>query len=216
MAQVSASMRSTGQRRSDQGKVWRDISEKSSRFRVASETSAMSDIYAHEGDRLEDYVRFYSVLEGQCGAVFAIGRRMVGLELFDAEETLRKLFPKLLRSYGLDALDHARSEPCRKEMQCTPVEVDTFLKKRERRQSGGISSRGRRFGYPAFRSQYNRCRTGCRRSHHSPERFFDRQLKRSCFAERRTQDLSYHMLRGFVQRIMQQNIASEGGRLWNC
>lgn len=128
MSQVSASMRSTGQRRSDQGEVWRDISEKSSRFRVASETSAMSDIYAHEGDRLEDYVRFYSVLEGQCGAAFAIGRRVVGFELFDAEETLRKLFPKLLRSYGLDALDHARSEPSKKDMQCTPVEVDTFLK----------------------------------------------------------------------------------------
>jgi hypothetical protein len=128
MSQVSASMHSTGQRRSDQGEIWRDIGEKSARFKVDSETSAMSDIYAHEGDRIEDYVRSYSIIEGQCGAVFAIGGRVVGLELFDAAETLRKLFPKLLRSYGLDALDHARSEPSKKDSPCTQVEVDRFLK----------------------------------------------------------------------------------------
>jgi hypothetical protein len=128
MAQVSASMRSTGQRRSDQAEVWRNISEKSARFRVASETSAMSDIYEQEGASLEDYVRSFSVLEGQSGAVFAISGRVVGLELFDSAETLRKLFPKLLRSYGLDALDQARSNPSKKETPCTPAEADAFLK----------------------------------------------------------------------------------------
>jgi len=128
MAQVSASMRSTGQRKSDQGKVWEDISAKSARFKVVSETSAMSDIYAHEGDRIEDYVRSYPVKEGQCGAVFAIGGHLVGLELFDSAETLRKLFPKLLRSYGLDALDRSRMEPSGKETPRTSGEVDAFLK----------------------------------------------------------------------------------------
>jgi hypothetical protein len=54
---------------------------------------------------------------------------VVGLELFDSGETLRKLFPKLLRSsYGLDALDHASSEPSKKEMQCTREAADSFLK----------------------------------------------------------------------------------------
>lgn len=129
MAQVSASMRSTGQRRSDQAEVWKDISEKSARFMVASETSAMNDIYEHESTGLEDYVGSFPVLEGQAGAVFAIGARVVGLELFDSAETLRKLFPKLLRSYGLDALDYARSKPSEKETQCTLAEADAFLKR---------------------------------------------------------------------------------------
>lgn len=39
--------------------------------------------------------------------MFAIGGKVSGFELFDSPDTLRKLWPKLLRSYGLDALDRA-------------------------------------------------------------------------------------------------------------
>jgi hypothetical protein len=138
MAQVSASMRATGQRRSDQMEVWKDISEKSAKFGVASETSAMSDIYDHEGASLEDYVGSFSVLEGQLGAVFGIGGRVVGLELFDSAETLKKLFPKLMRSYSLDALDHARSRSSGKEAPCTPEKANEFLQ-------GVIQAKGEEF-----------------------------------------------------------------------
>ena len=37
--------------------------------------------------------------------MFAIDGRIVGFDLFDCADTLRKLFPKLIRSYALDALD---------------------------------------------------------------------------------------------------------------
>jgi hypothetical protein len=127
MAQVSASMRSSGQRRSDQAEVWRDISEKSAKFRVSSETSAAGAIFEQEATRLEDYVLAFSVLEGQAGAVFAIDGRVAGLELFDSAETLRKLLPKLLRSYGLDALDRSMSKPSGQETQCTSTEAQAFL-----------------------------------------------------------------------------------------
>jgi hypothetical protein len=129
MAQVSESMRATGQRRSDQGRVWADISEKSARFSVASETSAMSDIFDKESEHIQDYVGSFSVLEGQSGAVFAIDGQIVGLDLFDSAETLKKLFPKLLHSYGLDALDRARSKSSKKEKRCTPTQVEAFLKR---------------------------------------------------------------------------------------
>ncbi len=109
MAQVNASMRASGSRTSDQGEVWNHINEKFSRFRSHSPTSAMSDIYEQQSVRLEDYVRSFTPAGDQVGAVFAIEGKVVGLELFDSPETLRKLFPKLLRSYGLDALDRARS-----------------------------------------------------------------------------------------------------------
>ena len=129
MAQVSASLRATGQRRSNQSEVWRDISEKSASFRVSSETSAMSDIYEQESVRLEDYVRPFAALEDQSGALFAIDGHIVGFDLFDSPETLRKLFPKLLRSYGLDALDRARSEKSEKRVQCSPAKADAFVKR---------------------------------------------------------------------------------------
>ncbi len=127
MSQVSESMRTTGRRRSDQGRVWDDISEKSARFRVVSETSAMSDIYERESERLQDYIARFSVLEGQSGAVFAIDGKIVGLDLFDSAETLKKLLPKLLHSYGLDALDRAGSRSSKEEKRCTSADVEAFL-----------------------------------------------------------------------------------------
>jgi hypothetical protein len=128
MAQVSLSLSSTGQRRSDQSKVWEDIREKSSRFSVVSDTSAMSDIFEKEEARLKDYEQSFQVREGQSGAVFAINGKIVGLDLFDSAETLKKLFPKLLQSYGLDALDHERREGSGRKAACGSKDVDAFLK----------------------------------------------------------------------------------------
>jgi hypothetical protein len=122
-------MRTSKQRRSDQSKIWENISEKSPSFRVASETSAMSTIYEQQGGQLEDYVSSFSALEGQSGAVFAIDGNIVGLELFDSAETLQKLLPKILPSYGLDALDHARSKHSKKKTLCTPEQASEFIKK---------------------------------------------------------------------------------------
>jgi hypothetical protein len=42
---------------------------------------------------------------GQVGMMFAIDGRIIGFDLFDCAETLRRLFPKLIRSNALDALD---------------------------------------------------------------------------------------------------------------
>ena len=63
--------------------------------------------------------------------MFAIEGKVVGLELFDSPETLRKLFPKLLRSYGLDALDRARSDSAETRAHPIPTRAKAaaFLRK---------------------------------------------------------------------------------------
>ncbi len=81
----------------------------------------MSDIFEKEAVPLESYVETFSPIEGQVGALFAIDGRIAGLDLFDAPETFRKLFPKLLRSYGLDALNGARRE------EAKPAEIGRGL-----------------------------------------------------------------------------------------
>jgi len=124
MAQVSHSMKSSGRKMSDQGAVWSDISEKFSKFRSSSATSAMSDIYEQQSVRLEDYVRSFSTSGEQVGALFAINGKIVGFDLFDSAGTLRKLFPKLLRSYGLDALDRVISAPFTAEATQPPSQAD--------------------------------------------------------------------------------------------
>jgi len=105
MAQVSASLQSTGTRYSNQGAVWQDIDEKSRRLNAPSRTSAMAAIFEQHAAGLQEYVDSIKPEEGQVGAVFAIGGKVSGFELFDSPDTLRKLWPKLIRSYGLDALD---------------------------------------------------------------------------------------------------------------
>lgn len=105
MEHVSASLRSTGSRNSDQGEVWADISEKSMRMEATSNTSAMSAIYEHHSKDVEEYVTALQFSEGQTGALFAINDMIVGFDQFDYPSTLQKLLPKLVRSNALDAIE---------------------------------------------------------------------------------------------------------------
>ena len=105
MEQVSASLRESGARRSDQSAIWDDISSKSTRFGTRSPTVAMSDIYADAAPRVEEYTNAVGNVPGQVGAVFAVNQEVVGLELFESEEIYQKLMAKLLSSYAIEAVD---------------------------------------------------------------------------------------------------------------
>jgi hypothetical protein len=105
VTQVTASMRSSGTHKSDQGAIWRDIAAKAARLKASSPTGAMSAIYERHATSVEEFARAFTWREGQCGVTFAIGGRILGLEIFDHPEVMRKFFQKLVRSYALDALD---------------------------------------------------------------------------------------------------------------
>ena len=107
MAQVSdAMLMSAGSSHySDQREVWNDIAMKSARLDVQSPTAAMSAMYEQHEDGVEDYVAAFAAQENQVGGVFSINGQVVGMELFDSADTFRKLLPKLLRSYALDAIE---------------------------------------------------------------------------------------------------------------
>jgi len=105
LAQVTRSMGSNGTRKSDQGAVWRNIAAKATRLKASSPTGAMSAIFENHASSLEEFARAFSWQEGQCGVAFAIGGRILGLDIFDHAETTRRFFQKLVRSYALDALD---------------------------------------------------------------------------------------------------------------
>jgi len=110
MLSVSESMRQAGSRHADQGRVWHDIAQKSARMHVSAPTSAMSEVFESNRDRLDDYVGAFTPLPSQVGAVFAIGDRIEGLELFDCRETLAEMLPKLVRSYAIDAIERNASQ----------------------------------------------------------------------------------------------------------
>jgi hypothetical protein len=128
LREVTHSLVHAGERQADQGAVWRDIAEKAGRLSAASPTSAMARMYERHETDLDAFVRALPVVEGQLGALFAINGILVGLDLFDFPQTLRKLLPKLVRSYALDAVD-AHGE--------TPQELDPDAAARLLSATGG-------------------------------------------------------------------------------
>jgi hypothetical protein len=105
MAQVSRSMRETGERSSDQGAVWRAVEAKATLFQAAAPSEAMSDVYKHVHGDIRDYRAAFHAEPGQVGGVFAIDGRPVGLEVFDSPRTFGATLGRLVESYALDAME---------------------------------------------------------------------------------------------------------------
>jgi hypothetical protein len=110
MAQVSRSLWASGERRSDQHAVWEEISAKASCLNAHSRTSAMFDIYETHTKRIDEYADAFTSTDRQVGAAFAIDGKIIGFDLFDSSETFKKLLPKLVRSYALDAIESAEKK----------------------------------------------------------------------------------------------------------
>ena len=104
VASVSSSLRDRGRADSDQNEVWEDIDRMAANLRVASPTSAMSDLYESYSADLDECVQELSPVKAQVGAAFAISGEIVGFDLFDRASTLRKLLPKLVSSYAIQGL----------------------------------------------------------------------------------------------------------------
>jgi len=113
---VSMSMRHSGARDSNQGEVWSEIAEKAACLGTHSPTSAMSDMYRDRQPQLEDYAQAMREATADAhGAAFAVGSRIVGLDIFDQASTCDKLAGKVLAGYALEAIsepaDHAFKVP---------------------------------------------------------------------------------------------------------
>jgi hypothetical protein len=93
--------------RADQSRVWDELSAKSARMKVRSDTGAMSDIYESYDDQLRHYTEKFSPVENQKGILVTINDQIIGLEIFDSPGSLSKYFEKMIHSYALDAIDLA-------------------------------------------------------------------------------------------------------------
>ena len=120
---VHASMRTTGTRVSDQGAVWDALREKAARMEAHSPTEAMSAIFERHGATLDDYVEKLSLEADQVGAIFVTGPRQLGMDLFDKHETFAAFFPKLVRSYAIDAME----QPPTRDGAAKPEQARAFV-----------------------------------------------------------------------------------------
>ena len=127
MADVSQSMAANGNRRSDQGAVWEEISLKASRMQAESDTAAAAAMYETHAKRLDDFVQAMAPTAQQCGAAFAINGRLVGLDLFDARATFAKQAKTLVTSYALDAIDESAAHaPAAQDADCRTLLSDVL------------------------------------------------------------------------------------------
>jgi hypothetical protein len=109
MKQVSLSLAASGDRAADQGAVWEAIAAKAGRMGVRSRRSAMAAIFDQHVDAIDSYITAFTPLDRQGGALFAVHGQLAGVEIFDRAGTWRRLAPKLIRSYAIEALEPAQA-----------------------------------------------------------------------------------------------------------
>ena len=131
MAQVSQSMREEDGYRSDQHAIWESIGRKAANFEMHSPTGAASDLYEDRSALLDHMVSKVKPQTDQVGAAFMVRDRLVGAELFGSAQGFSSLLPKLVRSYGLDAIDARESARVRRRRAASDPAtlVKTFLAK---------------------------------------------------------------------------------------
>ena len=94
----------TIRKRSAQDKVWSRIDRKLKSTKTISKTSSMHDIYENLRDDLNRYVSEVEGIDAN-GMLVTCGRRILGLDYFSSHNLFDKFKEKLIRSYGLEAID---------------------------------------------------------------------------------------------------------------
>ena len=137
---VTRNKQTFGSSDANQSRVWQDISAKSARMEVFSDSMAMSDIYESHAPELEVMNQAFRVEEKQVGYMAFIKSGFAGCDLFGSTEVCRGQMKKLLRGYYLDSLDQGVAfegveieEILREVRAAEHREFETVGKGRERR-----------------------------------------------------------------------------------
>ncbi len=109
---VHASLEESGAHHSDQGEVWQEIVKLHGKAGTHSPTSAMKDVFDARGNDLRKFEEAFKPVPNQVGLLAFIGGSPAGLELVSLASVYAKLHPKLVRSYTLEGLLDAKSQPC--------------------------------------------------------------------------------------------------------
>lgn len=104
----------------NQSAVWQAVSLLGRVTGTRSATGAMSDVYENVGDSLKDIVSGIELPEETRGVVVAAGGHVIGADIFEAKFAFDRMWPRLVNSYALDAMD-AKGTPPSLEA------ADTFL-----------------------------------------------------------------------------------------
>lgn len=107
---VACSLATDQQFRSDQGAVWNELNAMEIVAGVQTSTGAMKDVYEAKTADLEAYLKAFTCGAEQKGILVMIGGAVVGFDFVSREKAFATLFPKLLKSYAMEAWILGRKE----------------------------------------------------------------------------------------------------------
>ena len=90
-------------KKTDQFKIWEDISDKLKEFGSKSFTGTTEDIYKKRRNNVEEIVCSFNPGSNDIGVAIAISNCLVSLDLFSSSEIFKIYLPKLIRSIALDS-----------------------------------------------------------------------------------------------------------------
>lgn len=105
---VAMSLERTGEYRSDQGTVWREIDRMAAKADTVSRTRAMKDVYLAKMKELDEYLAAFRCADSQRGLLVLVGGDVLGLDFLSRDKAFAVLFPKLIKSYAMEAILEAR------------------------------------------------------------------------------------------------------------
>lgn len=101
---VSKSLKSEGEFRSDQQRVWNEVSYSLREVGAESHTQDFRSAREKVYDRAEEYLKRLHPVQGQVGAIFFGPKGIIGMELLESHDLFGKAFQKVLRSFVFEVL----------------------------------------------------------------------------------------------------------------
>lgn len=135
-ASVYENLRSAHSFRSDQGAVWDEIAVQAHINKVSPVTGAMKDVLDARQEDMDAFLEHLPIIAGQEGCIVLVNGEVVGMDMVSRANSFGVIYPKLIRSYVMDALTEkpkmAKETPLEKAnaflqriLQCTEQGFDS-------------------------------------------------------------------------------------------
>lgn len=110
MRDIHSNLSKRGEYHSDQNQVWNRITMMGKHAEVRSATKAMRDVFEAKRDIIEDYLRNFKAIDGQKGLLVFLSGKAVGFDFISKPAAFVRLFPKLIKSYAMEAVLEVEQE----------------------------------------------------------------------------------------------------------
>jgi len=130
---VAYFLKSSRRYASDQLAVWEGIRDQSEAADVQSPTGAMRDIHEAKKEDLDAYLEHFTLIPGQSGILVLVGGKVAGMDMLSRSEAFRVIYPKLIKSYVMDAILEKRGKSRANPLETAQAFLADILQCREQK-----------------------------------------------------------------------------------